>query len=194
MSGEFDFEHDAEYPALRERCMGTNVNEQTLLATDYLNHFNELVMILEMLADMPELLDEAKAWEPKDYKDHFRDSTIADRELAVEAYDHAPPKFKDPFDENVAKTNRLILTAVERLEHDIQLGDMDLVRSNARALSQMIQRLMDMCGANIHGSESTMAQSEIDDILSSACAPTTDTPSGPGESGSSQADIDALFD
>lgn len=186
MSGEFDFEHDDEYPAFRERCMGTNVNEQTLLATDYLNHFNEVVMTLEMLADMPELLEEAKMWAPKDYKDHFRDSTIADKELAVDAYDHAPPQFKEPFEQNIEKINHLITSSVERLENDLQGGDMDLVRANAQALSQVIQRLMDMCSANIHGSGTTMDQSEIDNIIGSepAAAPT----------GSSQADIDSLFD
>lgn len=165
MSGEFDFDHDEAYSALRQRAHGTNVNEQTLLATDYLNHFNEVVMTLEMLADMPELLDEAKAWTPKDYKDHFRDSTIADKELAIEAYDHVPPKFKVPFEQNIGKINHLITTSVERLENDIALGDMELVRSNATALSQVIQRLMDMCSANIHGSEATMDQEDIDHLI-----------------------------
>lgn len=191
MSEDFDFDHDDAYPALRVRAEGTNVNEQTLLATDYLNHFNEVVMTLEMLADMPELLDEAKAWQPKDYKDHFRDSTIADKELAIEAYDHAPPKFKDPFEQNIDKINHLILTSVERLETDIQTGDMELVRSNAQALSQVIQRLMDMCSANIHGSETTMDQSEIDNLIG-ADAPAHEPQEN--ASGNAQADIDALFD
>ena len=186
MSTEFDFEHDDDYPALRERAMGTNVNEQTLLATDYLNHFNEVVMTLEMLADMPELLDEAKEWAPKSYKDHFRDSTIADRELAIEAYDHAPPKFKEPFDKNIEKINHLMSTSIERLESDIQSGDLDLVRANAKALSQVIQRLMDMCSANIHGSATTMDQSEIDNLI--GAAPDAEP------AGDAQADIDALFD
>jgi len=165
MSAEFDFDHDEAYPALRERAVGTNVNEQTLLATDYLNHFNEVVMTLEMLADMPELLDEAKEWAPKAYKDHFRDSTIADKELAIEAYDHVPPKFKVPFEQNIDKINQLMTTSIERLENDIQAGDMELVRANAQALSQVLQRLMDMCSANIHGSETTMDQSEIDNLI-----------------------------
>ncbi|OEJ67607.1 hypothetical protein [Magnetovibrio blakemorei] len=190
MTGEFDFEHDDEYPAYRERCMGTNVNEQTLLATDYLNHFNEVVMTLEMLADMPELLEEAQMWQPKDYKDHFRDSTIADKELAVEAYDHAPPKFKVPFEQNINKINHLITTSVERLSSDIQSGEMELVRLNAKALSQVIQRLMDMCSANIHGSETTMDQSEIDNIIGSS--PHDD--GAKDDQASAQADIDALFD
>jgi len=186
MSGEFDFEHDDDYPAFRERCTGTNVNEQTLLATDYLNHFNEVVMTLEMLGDMPELIEEAQMWAPKDYKDHFRDSTIADKELAVEAFDHAPPKFKEPFEQNIGKINKLITTSVERLTTDIQTGDLELVRSNARALSKVIQRLMDMCSANIHGSETTMDQSEIDNMIG---AEPEEEPAG-----DAQSDIDALFD
>jgi hypothetical protein len=191
MSTTFDFDHDEEYPAFRERATGTNVNEQTLLATDYLNHFNEVVMTLEMLADMPELLDEAKAWQPKDYKDHFRDSTIADKELAIEAYDHAPPKFKEPFENNINKINQLMATSIERLEADIQNGDMDLVRANARSLSQVLQRLMDMCSANIHGSETTMDQSEIDNLIG-ATAQTESADNA--QQGDAQADIDALFD
>lgn len=186
MSDDFDFEHDDEYPAFRERCMGSNVNEQTLLATDYLNHFNEVVMTLEMLADMPELLEEAQMWAPKAYKDHFRDSTIADKELAIEAFDHAPPKFKTPFEQNIAKVNQLISTSVERLSSDIEAGDMDLVRANAKALSQVIQRLMDMCSANIHGSATTMDQSEIDNLIGAEATAQS--------AGSSQADIDSLFD
>src|SRR3546814_1723486 len=33
---------------------GKNINQNTLLATDYLNHFNEIIMLLEMLPSMPE--------------------------------------------------------------------------------------------------------------------------------------------
>jgi len=195
MNETFEFEPDDEYPALRERALGTNVNEQTLLATDYLNHFNEVVMTLEMLADMPELLEEAKEWAPKAYKDHFRDSTIADRELAVEAYDHAPPKFKEPFEQNISKINKLITTSIERLENDIQSGDMDLVRANAKALSQVIQRLMDMCSANIHGCGPTLDQSEIDNLIGSDAVAETDTAqSGNAQADTALADIDALFD
>ncbi len=48
--------------SLRARLEGTNINPNTFLATDYLNHFNEMVMFLEMIPDMPDMLEEAKAW------------------------------------------------------------------------------------------------------------------------------------
>ena len=42
---------------LRDRLEGSNINPNTFLATDYLNHFNELVMFLEMIPDMPDMLE-----------------------------------------------------------------------------------------------------------------------------------------
>ncbi len=154
-----------ETEALRKRAQGSNVNEQTLLATDYLNHFNEVVMLLEMLPDMPEMLDEVKAWQPKSYQDHFRTSTIADRELAVEAYDHVPRRYREPFDTTVDQINRLIATSVQRLEADVGRGEPELLRANAKSLSRIIQRLMDVAGGIIHGSEKTLHQDEIDSMI-----------------------------
>src|SRR3546814_7715400 len=53
---------------------GKNINQNTLLATDYLNHFNEIIMLLEMVPSMPECYRDAVEWRPKSYAQHFRDS------------------------------------------------------------------------------------------------------------------------
>ena len=42
------------------------------LANDYLNLFNELVMMLEQLPQMPELIDDLLAWRPVTYQGLFR--------------------------------------------------------------------------------------------------------------------------
>ena len=154
-----------DFAAMQARVVGTNVHEQTLLATDYLNHFNEVVMLFEMIADMPELLDEAKAWAPKSYQDHFRGSSFSDAQLAVEAYEFVPERYKKPFEKTIGQLNTLILTSIERIEGDLERGDMNLLRENAAALSQVIQRLQDVAGGIIHGKEQTMDQDEIDAIL-----------------------------
>ena len=44
--------------AWQQRVAGTVINPSTLLATDYLNHFNEVIMTVDMVPDMPELFDE----------------------------------------------------------------------------------------------------------------------------------------
>ena len=156
---------DDEFLVLRQRIKGSNIDETTLLATDYLNHFNEIVMLLEMVADMPEILDDVKAWRPKTYKDHFRDSTIADKDLAIEAYDYVPSIYREPFEQTIEQLNAMIANATERLERNLADGDMEILKANAQTVSRLIQKLMDMASAIIHGSAKTMDQSEIDVLL-----------------------------
>lgn len=89
--------------ALRERVAGKNINAETLLATDYLNHFSEVIMILEMSTDMPDMLEEVSGWTPLSYEEHFRGSGLGDAELMIEGYIHSPPEYRIPFDAAVAE-------------------------------------------------------------------------------------------
>lgn len=156
---------DPDFLAMQEKIKGSNIDETTLLATDYLNHFNEIVMLLEMVPDMPEILEDVKAWQPKSYKDHFKSSTIAEKDLAIEAYDHVPPIYRQPFEQTIEQINVMIASTVERLEKNVEAGEMDILKVNAQTLSQLIQRLMDMASAIIHGTAKTLDQSEIDALL-----------------------------
>lgn len=158
-------QESADFLAFQEKVRDSNINEQTLLATDYLNHFNEIVMLLEMIPDMPEILDDAKEWQPRGYQEHMLQSSFSDRQLAAEAYDHVPEKFRTPFEKTVAQINQLIATSIERLEGDLERGNPDLLRENAVALCTVIQRLMDVASGIIHGSAKTMDQSEIDSLI-----------------------------
>ncbi len=154
-----------EYITLHKRAIGTNVNEQTLLATDYLNHFNEVIMLLEMIPDMPDMLEDAQEWQPKPYKEHFYDSSIADKELAIEAYDFVPKNYKEPFEKTISQLDTLVVSTTARVEEDLTSGNIDLARENVTTRSRQLQRLVDVAGGIIHGSESSMEQSEIDILL-----------------------------
>ncbi len=156
---------DPKYLEYKEQAKGTNVNEQTLLATDYLNHFNEIIMILEMVPMMPEMFEEAVAWEPKSYKEHFTNSTVADKELAIEAYDYVPDKYKQPFEEIINRINLLIKNALSKGQPLIDAGEMEKLTVLMTESSRAVQKLEDMAGAIIHGSEKTMFQQEIDMVL-----------------------------
>jgi hypothetical protein len=153
------------YLAMQDKVRDSNIDGTTLLATDYLNHFNEVVMLLEMVPDMPEMLDDVKEWQPKSYQDHFRDSTIAEKDLAVEAYEHVPAIYREPFEQTVEQINAMVAFAVQRLEKNLAAGETDMLKANAENLSRLLQRLMDMASAIIHGSAKTMDQSEIDVLL-----------------------------
>jgi hypothetical protein len=88
-----------------------NINPRTGLATDYLNHFNEAIMLLEMVPDMPDCAEDFLAWHPLSYAEHFTASNFKARDLAISAYDSADPKIRTAFD-NVTSAMTSILSAV----------------------------------------------------------------------------------
>jgi hypothetical protein len=144
---------------------GTNINEQTLLATDYLNHINEMVMLLELVPDMPDCLEEVREWAPKTYQEHFRNSSFSDRELAIAAYEHAPEKYRVPFDLVVDRINELVREGVDRIARAVDSQDDGRLRHTVQGISQDLQQLIDMASAIIHGDEDTTDQVHIDEIM-----------------------------
>jgi hypothetical protein len=97
--------------ARAEQLRAANINPRTGLATDYLNHFNEAIMLLEMVPDMPECAEDFLGWQPLSYCEHFTASNFKARDLAIEAYGSADPGIRAQFD-NITSAMTSILTAV----------------------------------------------------------------------------------
>lgn len=150
---------------MRARLAGSNINSATLLATDYLNHFNEFVMLLDLVADCPELHDMLCDWEPKSYIAHFAESGFSDKELAIEAYALSPPLYRDPFDETVRQLDLLIGTIQEELKALAGDGNPDRISTAVKASSQEIRRLVDVASAVTNGVATTSRQDEIDQMF-----------------------------
>jgi len=93
------------------RLRAANINPRTGLATDYLNHFNEAVMLLEMIPDIPECADDFLGWRPLSYSEHFTASNFKARDLAIEAYETANADIRAEFDK-IVNSMTSILTAV----------------------------------------------------------------------------------
>src|SRR5580698_7315743 len=98
-------------PARAARLRAANINPRTGLATDYLNHFNEAIMLLEMVPDMPECVEDFLGWQPLSYCEHFTASNFKGRDLAIEAYESADTGIRAEFD-NITTAMTSILTAV----------------------------------------------------------------------------------
>ncbi len=77
---------------------GANINPATGLATDYLNHFNEAIMLLEMLPSCPDCLDDFLGWRAMSYREHFVASRFEGRDRTIAAYDAADPHLRDCLD------------------------------------------------------------------------------------------------
>lgn len=149
----------------RDRVRGTNISEKTLLATDYLNHFNEIVMLIEMVPDMPMMLDECYIWEPKSYQQHFEESGFSDKVLAIEAYEHVPSKFRRPFEDTILQMQLVVSATIQRMAAAIEADNMDQLRLDCQVSVTMIHKIIQVANGIIHGTAGVMDQDEIDVYL-----------------------------
>lgn len=152
---------NAAYRALKARAAGTSVSDQSLLATDYLNQFTEVVMLLEMVPRSPSALNEARAWRPVGYQEHFRRSSLPDRDLAIEAWDHVPPRLRSAFETTVQQLDALIASTVSQLEQHAGITPPEQLRVRMQPVMTSLRRLIDVASGIIRGTERTLSPDEI---------------------------------
>jgi len=132
----------------RARLAQANINPTTGLATDYLNHFNEAIMLLEMLSAMPECVDDFLAWSPKTYCEHFAASNFKERELAMQAYQVADSSARRQLDELADTMNGILSATRDALELSLSPRTAGTLAAQAAAwLKPMVAR----AGAVING-------------------------------------------
>lgn len=129
-----------------------NINPRTGLATDYLNHFNEAVMLLEMIPDMPDCAEDFLQWRPLSYAEHFTASNFKARDLAIDAYESADPTIRAEFD-HLTGTMTSILTAVGDAMRETQ---QDNTRTKlAEQATSWVKPLVSAAGGIINGGSDT---------------------------------------
>lgn len=110
------------------------VHPVTGLATDYLNHYNEIVMLLDMVPSMPECIEDAAAWQPKSYVEHFRGSGLGIAKGVIGAYETAPQKYRAAFDETVRLLDAFLSPAIIEIGQAVEVSDAQQI-SDATALT-----------------------------------------------------------
>jgi hypothetical protein len=133
-----------------------NIVPATGLATDYLNVFNEAVMLFDLLPDMPDMIEELLVWQPLTYEQHFGRSTFQAKELAILAYQNCGPSLKAPFDALSDETGiviaRAIVTAQEMMASGASLADFVAKSSiTMHAAIMMLDRMVH--GGNVGGEQ-----------------------------------------
>jgi N-acetylglucosamine kinase-like BadF-type ATPase len=106
-----------------------NINPKTRLATDYLNHFNEAIMLLELVPTMPDCIEDLMQWRVMSYREHFLATHQKYRDMVLTAYELADPHAKSLLDDCVDTMDE-ILTATRDALH------LDLSPAVAGALAQ----------------------------------------------------------
>jgi hypothetical protein len=154
-----------------EQLEKANINPNTGLATDYLNHFNEVVMLLEMLPAMPECAADVLEWTPLDYELHFENSGFSEKQLAITAYHAAPVALRTHLEQRVAQIDEAVLNAQDKIRAAVDPSTVAM--EIAETATFVIKPLISIASGVIHGH----------------VEPDADSPEGEA----AQAEIDALF-
>jgi len=148
--------------------VAANINPKTGLATDYLNHFNEAIMLLEMIPAMPECADDFLSWQPLTYAEHFVASNFKGRDLAISAYNETPDDVRVPFDEVCATMKSILMAIRDAVEGSHR--DVTKMRLAENALA-WLKPLVAKAGGMINGvseaeADDAQPQSDVDMIMS----------------------------
>ena len=138
---------DGEADGGQRPCVA-RINPATGLATDYLNHFNEAVMLLEMLSSCPDCAEDLLAWQPLTYREHFAASRFKDSHLAVAAYDAAKPAVRDCLDTLAGTMAAVLETTRAALRSDLPP---EQTRALAERAVAWLKPLIARTGAVING-------------------------------------------
>lgn len=98
-----------------------NIHPDTRLATDYLNHFNEVVMLIDMLPMMPDCAPDVVTWAPVSYVDHFFHSHFKGRDLAIAAYETVNRERREVFESTIDQ----VVQAIGDIQRMIREAPMD---------------------------------------------------------------------
>jgi hypothetical protein len=99
--------------ALLHACAKELVNPASGIANDYLNHFNEILLLIEHLPIMlPEMVDEILQWKPKTYREYFQQSPLPGSYETLQIYDRLPDAFRSYFEAQIDELNKFALESV----------------------------------------------------------------------------------
>jgi len=127
---------------------GPNINPSTGLSTDYLNHFTEAVMVLEMAGTVPECLDDLRDWDVKTYQEHFAASHFSNRDAIIAAYQTADPAVRTALDETSDVLNAMVWRTRELVLRHIGTAEVEAV---ARRALDKLRPLIARTSALING-------------------------------------------
>jgi len=150
-------------PYSEQQIIAANVNPATGLATDYLNLFNEAIMLFEMGIDMPDMAEELTDWQPHGYIEHFERSGFEMKDVVIAAYMFAPGEIREAFDATVTRALAVFDSSIHILLSTHQMDDAARAELEAR-LAEMKALVVEM-DSHIHGRAEANLQSEVDALF-----------------------------
>jgi hypothetical protein len=134
-----------------ERLRAANVNPATGLATDFLNQFNEAILLLELLPVSATGLDDLRAWRQMNYREYLANARHG--EVAASAFAAADERARQSLDALSDVMGVIIASTVDALEtHAGSPTGRILADQALAALKPLVAR----CAAIINGTEPSL--------------------------------------
>jgi hypothetical protein len=149
----------------RQKVAGTNIDQRSLLSTDYFNTFNSVIMLFDMLPDAQDLLEEIEQWQFYDYVEHFKASGLDFSDLAIEVYAFSPPDLRQMFERKINGMRIFIEEATHTLRRLYDAGELQTFNNFAIMSSTLFRGMMEEGNAIVHGAMVAMNQSDIDKMF-----------------------------
>jgi hypothetical protein len=114
------------------------------LSTDYLNHYSEVLMLIEIASFDASIVDDISVWQPIGYPDYFRKSSLRRAESALTAYERLTPESRLAFEQIVQALDKLTLGAILALRPPCHPRNVVLIGD---VIGPAIRRLIDRAAA-----------------------------------------------
>lgn len=145
--------------------VSTSLNPYTQLSSDFLNQFNEVAMILEMLAEWPEGLEDLHNWRPRGYIEHFENSGFHDADTVIEAYQNAPRRIRTRFEAHIRELDDVIKIGLDSLLRSAMTGMNLSICGAGQALAIEVHDAVMRLSRIINTSSTGADQQQIDDLI-----------------------------
>lgn len=147
----------------KEMLAKANIMPRTGFATDYLNVFNEAVMLFGLLPDMHEMIEELVVWDALSYEEHFRRSNFHAKELAIAVYHLIPPERKEPFDNLSRELGHMVKSAIKDAEK--MINNQEDLSEYCSETCFALQSVIMMLDGMIHGNVAESSQDDVDALF-----------------------------
>jgi hypothetical protein len=94
-----------------------------VLSTDFLNRYNEALMLIEMAGQDPGLIDDLRRWKPASYPEHFALSQLRCADGAIAAFRALPEESRGAFASLCRAMDQLVATVITALTEIRHPGD-----------------------------------------------------------------------
>ncbi|MGX5732702.1 hypothetical protein [Bosea thiooxidans] len=140
------------------------------LSTDFLNRYNEALMLIEMASMDDGVLADLQSWRSLSYREHFAASSLRVAASALAAYDQVDPARTKAFEDACQSMDRLIQAVTALLSEEPRPVDVPVVVTGAsEAVRRLIAGLTQFINANgeidIALFDDKSVQTEIDKLL-----------------------------